>query len=199
MNDPRKEKRPPRTPLTPDEVAELVYLKKVREQKKLQRFKKSSLYKAFNVVNILCFFIYCEMICCFIGPVSYQSHYSKQVLIEYGEVRSDRTQRVIEAVTLNCVNNERFLFDVDDFITPPDRFSEFEIGSDFLLGKEIKGRINTDGEIYSLVKASPILFLSIFVGILSLILFFFDLNENVHSLSAITAINLLTVLAFIFI
>jgi hypothetical protein len=189
-------KRPPRTPLTAEELSDFLYLRKVREHKKLIRFKKSFIYKFSNIINIVAFFIYCELICCFFGPASYQTHYIQQFWIEYGETLPGRPDRIIDAITIKGVNNKMYKVVVKDYVAIPKRYSSFEVGSDFLLRKEIKSRLNVNGAIYKLEKASPILFLSVLVGIFSLIVFFFDLNQNPHSLGAITCINILTVIAF---
>ncbi|MCW3076845.1 MAG: hypothetical protein JWO32_1454 [Bacteroidetes bacterium] len=191
-------KRPPRTPLSPEEVAEFVLLKKIREHKKIEKFRKSSTYKIFNIFNVACFFIYCELFFCFLGPCHYQNHYNKHVTIEYGS-RFKGDDRIISTVKVTDVNNVQYEFLINSFITPPPKFSRFEVGRDFLLQKDIKGSISTSDEQYRIQRASPILFLSVFVAIFSFIFFFYNLNQNPHSLRAITSINAITVLAFILI
>jgi len=192
-------KRPPRTPLSPEEVAELVLLKKIRERKKLEKFKSTSGYKIANIFNIACFFIYLEMIACFFGPCHYETHYNKKVIVEYGEARNKKQERIISGIKLVGVDNKQYAFVVNDFIKIPEKYSPFEVGRDFLLQKEIKGTLPTSDDLYHLEKASPIIFLSFLVGVFSLIIFFFDLNQNPYSLRAITIINALTVFSFVMI
>jgi hypothetical protein len=191
-------KRPPRTPLSPEEVAELVLLKKIREHKKLEKFKKTRTYKVFNIFNVVCFFIYCELFFCFLGPCQYQMHYCKNVIVDYGD-RGEGAHRIISSVKLMGIHEKQYEFIVNDFIDPPPRFSAFEVGKDFLLQKEIKGSIATSDKQFRILRASPILFLSVFVAIFSFIFFFYNLNQNPHSLRAITCINAVTVLAFVLI
>jgi hypothetical protein len=198
MNQERK-KRAPRTPLSPEEVEDLIYFKKIREHKKLLKFKKSPVYRVFNVLNILCFFIYLELICCFAGPASYRWHYSSLVRIQYGEVRGPSQQRSVVAVTMRCVENRDFRFSVSGEMEIPQPFQAFSVGSDFILRKELKGSVVRNGQIYKLERASPIIFLSVFVGLFNLILFVFDLNQNPYSLTSLSSVNLLTVFAFILI
>ncbi|MBA3663599.1 MAG: hypothetical protein H0W61_05255 [Bacteroidetes bacterium] len=191
-------KRPPRTPLSPEEVAELVILKKIREHKKIARFRKSPTYKIFNIFNVACFFIYCELFFCFLGPCHYQKHYSKSVSVEYSN-HNTSNKFLISSVKVTGVNNVQYEFLVNDFIATPPKFSQFEVGKDFLLQKEIKGSISTSPHQYRIQRASPILFLSVFVAVFSFIFFAYNLNQNPHSLRAITSINAVTVLAFILI
>ncbi|MGZ3921091.1 MAG: hypothetical protein ACXVNM_13280 [Bacteroidia bacterium] len=197
MNNEGK-KRPPRTPLSPEEVAEIVILKKIREHKRIAKFRKTLTYKISNVFNIVCFFIYCELFFCFLGPCQYQIHYSKSVSIEYAHHNTEM-EWLISSVKLTSVNDKQYEFLVNDLVPPPPKFSAFEVGKDFILQKEIKGSISTSPKQFRIQRASPILFLSIFVAIFSFIFFFYNLNQNPHSLRAITCINAVTMLAFLLI
>ncbi|MCE3259644.1 MAG: hypothetical protein K0S12_1285 [Bacteroidetes bacterium] len=190
-------KRPPRTPLSPEEVAELVWLKKIREHKKIEKFKSSRTYKMFNVFNVICFFIYCELFFCFIGPCHYQTHYHKNVIVDYSNTASH--ERIVSALKVVSVDDKQYEFIVNDKIEVPEKYAPFEVGKDFLLQKEIKGSVATSEKQYRIQRASPILFLSVFVSIFSFIFFFYNLNQNPYSLRAITSINAITVLAFLLI
>lgn len=192
-------KRPPRIPRTPEEVEESVLLKKIRDHAKLAKFKKTFVFKAFNIFNIICFFIYCELIMCFIGPCHYQTHYSRSVSAEHGREKNDYGDRAVSVVKITGVNGIHYRFLVNDFIEVPEKFSRFNVGKDFLLHKEIKGTLTTSHHVYWIHHANPIFFLSIFVALFSLIFFAYNLNENLFSLSAITMINGVTVLAFMII
>lgn len=196
MNNEGK-KRPPRTPLSPEEVADMVLLKKIREHKRVERFSKTKGYKFFNLFNVCCFFIYCELFFCFIGPCHYQTHYAKTVLTDYGDSRNAQQERIISKIKLINVNDKTYEFKVNGFVESPPKFSSFEIGKDFLLQKEIKGTFSTSSDLYRLQRASPILFLSVFVAIFSFIFYFYNLNQHPHSLRAITSINAITLFVFL--
>lgn len=191
-----KKKRPPRIPKTPEEVAELVLLKKIRESKKLERFKKSVFYRCGNVFNIICFFIYCELIICFFGPCNYETHYSRNMITEYGEPGKNGDQ-IVTQVKIVGVNNEKYTLNVYDFIERPKPFSAYTLGRDFLLQKEIKVVLEVSDKTFGISRVSPILFLSFFVSFLSWTLFSYNLNQNPYSLAAITIINALTMVAFL--
>ena len=196
MNNEGK-KRPPRTPLSPEEVAELVWLKKIREHKKIEKFKKSRGYRIFNIFNVVCFFIYCELIFCFLGPCHYQTHYHTGVSIEYSRTEDERM--LVSSVKVNGVNGTQYTFMVNEELDVPAKYAPFEVGKDFLLQKEIKGSVSTSDKQFRILRASPILFLSVFVSIFLFIFFFYNLNQNPYSLRAITTINAVTLLAFILI
>jgi hypothetical protein len=191
-------RRPPRIPKTPEEVAELVFLKKLREHKRIESFKKTLYYKAFNLFCVICFFIYCELIICFLGPCHYEDHYSKQVGVDYGH-EAVEGHRMISLLKIVDRNGQFYEFVINEFIEPPPQVAVFAVGKDFLLQKEIKGTVSTSEHIYRIRRASPILFLSFFVGIFSIIFFSYNLNQNPHSLRAITVINAITIFGFLLI
>jgi hypothetical protein len=191
-------RRSPRIPKTPEEIAELVFLKKLREHKRLESFKKTLYYKAFNLFCIICFFTYCELIICFMGPCHYQDHHSKNVWVEYGR-EAIEGNHVISLLKVVDKEGQLYEFVVNEFIEPPPQAAVFTVGKDFLLQKEIKGTVSTSEHIYRINRASPILFLSFFVALFSIIFFSYNLNQNPHSLRAITVINALTIFSFLLI
>ncbi len=190
-------KRPPRIPLTPEEVAELVEIKKIRAFNKVQRFKRSFTYKFLNCFNVFCFFVFCELIISFYGPCHYQTHYSKNVLVTYGDKKNEAGKRKISDIVIIDVHDKNYKLIVNEFIETPAKYTTFKVGKDYLLQREIKAYVNTSGDYYRIQDASPILFLSVFLGIFSLIFFSYNLNQNVHSLGAISIINAITLMAFL--
>ncbi|MDP1800609.1 MAG: hypothetical protein Q8L81_04610 [Bacteroidota bacterium] len=190
-------KRAPRIPLTPEEVAELVEIKKIRAFNKVQRFKRSFIYKFLNCFNVFCFFVFCELIISFYGPCHYQTHYSKNVLVTYGDKKNEAGKRKISDIVIIDVNDKSYNLIVNEFIETPAKYTAFKVGKDYLLRREIKAYINTSDDYYRIQDASPILFLSVFIGTFSLIFFSYNLNQNLHSLGAISIINAITLMAFL--
>jgi hypothetical protein len=192
-------KRPARIPLTPEEVAAFVAMKKDRELKKLLRFKKSFAYKFLNIFNILCFFIYWELLFCFLGPCHYQTHYSQSVSVKLGDEVGVNGKKIVSEIKIKCVNGLDYKFSVNDFIERPGQKTSFQVGKDFLLQKELKVRLEGADSSFRLINASPILFLSCFVIFILIICVSYNLNENVYSLKAAAILNLITVLSFLLI
>ncbi|MDX2174306.1 MAG: hypothetical protein SFY56_14490 [Bacteroidota bacterium] len=192
-------KRPPRNPLSPEEVADFITVKRLREQLKLQRFKKTKRFKYLNVFNIVCFFIYCELLICFFSPCHYRTHFSKKVVVEYGHELNNYNQLKIAHLKITDVNDNFYQFIVNDFIEVPETYSSFSVGKDFILQKELKGTFLGSNNYYRIQRAEPFLFLSGFLGILLCIIFSYNLNQTESSLNAISVINGLTLLGFLMI
>jgi hypothetical protein len=190
-------KRPPRIPLTPDEVAHLVALKKRRAAKNMAAFKHSAAYRFCNVFNICCFFIYWELLFCFMGPCHYQTHYSKSMRVKHGYKLDAAGKYIVSEVQIVGVNDEQYKLIVDDFIATPKRQSAYQIGKDYILQKNLRGILETSENSYRLQDASPLIFLSVFLIVVSCISFFYNLNEEPHSLSAVAIINGITMFAFL--
>lgn len=190
-------KRAPRIPLTPEEVAELIEIKKIREYNKLQRFKKTKTFKILNCFNVFCFFVFCELIISFYGPCHYQTRYSKNVIVTFDDKIDAGGRRVISDINMIDVNDKNYKLIVNEFIETPEKYSAFKVGKDYLFQREIKAYLGTSGNYYRIQSASPILFLSVFLGIFSLIFFSYNLNQNPNSLIAISLINAVAILAFL--
>lgn len=195
---PHPHKRPRRTPLTPEEVSHFIALKKRRELIKLHIFKSTRLYKFQNLFNILCFFIYWELILCFFGPCRYHDHRSVSTLATYGQRTNSLGKPVVDEIEItDAVNNKSYKLEIDDFIPLPPKKIAFRVGSDFLLSKELKASYNGSEQNYRLFAASPVLFLSLFVLLISTMAFSLNLNQNSYSLMALTVLNFLTLLGII--
>jgi len=185
-------KRPRRTPLSSEDVAHVIAVKRWREFKKLQRFKRSGHFKLLNLFNVLCIFVYFELLFCYFGPCHYQVHYSAKRTARYGYFYTPAGRPVVADIDVHGVDGHVYTYIIDDFIDlPPQRF-RFTIGKDFLLQKKLKGTIeNLDGD-YRLFSASPVLFLCMFVIAIFLFAFSFDMNQKAYSLNALTVLNVLT-------
>lgn len=191
-------KRPARVPLTQEELAQVIAYKKIREARRLQRFRRSAIYKIFNVFNIACFFMYWELLFCFLGPCHYQTHYSRSVRTYHGDDFL-RGRRVTTELDLVGVSGREYKFLVNDFIETPPRFAAFRVGSDYLLQKELKGVVNSGGTPYYIQSAGSVLFLSILLIIISFTSFIYNLNEQAYSLNAVTALNALILVGLVLI
>lgn len=182
-------KRPPRVRLSPEEVAQIIAFKKIKAARKLARFKRTGIYKVFNAFNLTCFFVYWEILFCFFGPCHYQTHYSYKVMVHRGDEINANGKRITTEVDIKGVNGIDYTFHVNDFIEKPERFSEFSIGKDYLLQKELKGMFESSDKAYYIRAAGSILFLAILLIIISVTSFMYNLNENAYSLNAVTALN----------
>ncbi len=184
-------KRPRRTPLTSEEVSNLIAIRQRRQMLALQRFKLTSTYKVLNLFNICCIFIYLELIFCYFGPCHYQRHYAYKVAANYGH-SFENNKMIISELDLYCVDSELYKFVVNDFIEIPDKYTSFLLGKDFLLQKNLKGVLQSSDTSYRLFRASPILLLCVFISFICFMAYHFNLNENMFSLSGMTTLNVLT-------
>lgn len=185
-------KRPRRTPLSPEDVAHIIAVKRWREFKKRERLKKSKLFKALNVFNVVCIFVYFELLFCYLGPCNYQVHYAHKLTPHYGYNYHADGRRIISEIDVLGVNGSVYNFIVNDYMDLPPRHVRFVIGKDFLLQKSLKGLFENSDRSYRLFSASPVLFLCLFVASISLFAFLYNLNEKAYSLNALTVLNLLT-------
>ncbi len=193
-----EEKKPIRKPLNHKEVANLVAIKKYREQQKLSKFKKTNAFKFLNIFNVCCFFIYLELLFCFFGTTNYQTHYSVLVKIKSGNEINLKRERIILQINIVDANLKQYDLIIDDYISPPKKHSTFQIGKDYILQKELKAKLSDSDKDFDLQSASPILFLLLLIIFISILSVIYNLNENIYSLSGVFFLNIIVVFSILF-
>jgi hypothetical protein len=189
-------KRPKRNPLSSEEVANILAHKKKSEIVNRRKFKATLECRVQNVFNLASFFVYLELFFCFFGPCNYQTHYAIMVNARFGE-HSARGLPLVSDMDITCAGGDKYNVIIDDTISVPDRYAVFEIGSDFLLRKNLKAVLDESDKGYRLFSASPALLLSVIVTVVSCGAFIYDLNENPYSLRALTVLNAFTILGIL--
>src|SRR4249919_1735470 len=132
-------RRPRRNPLTAEEVAEIIALKKRRAHFRLHRFKRTRAYKFFNIFNIACFFIYLELLICFYGPCLYTEHQSRKIMVGYSEKFDEAGKQKVSDIEIETEPGEKYRFVVNESREIPPDDVIFYTGEDYLLRKELKG------------------------------------------------------------
>jgi hypothetical protein len=190
-------RRPRRNPLTAEEVAEIIALKKRTAHVRLHRFKRTRAYKLLNIFNIACFFVYLELLICFYGPCLFTEHQSKKLTVNYSERFDESGKQRVSDFEIEATSGSQYRFVVNEAreIPPDDIF--FYTGEDYLLRKELKGVFSGEEKTYRLFAASPVLFLAALVLVACFLGFFHNLNEYAYSLTAISVLNALTILAIL--
>jgi hypothetical protein len=189
-------RRPPRQPLSPEEVLNFIYRKKIRQQQILERFKKSRTYKVLNAVNIVCIVIYSEIIFCFLGPCHFHGHYIQSINAYYTK-QTIGGKRVCGSALVNSYSNKVYDINFQDTITLPKPMTRFVIGSDWLLQKEVKSRFESIDKYYYVMQAFPLMLVSVLMGSVTFVLFGYNLNQNRYSLQVMSFINAFTVISFL--
>lgn len=186
-----------RHPLTPEEVAEIVALKERRAHIRLHRFKRTRIYKMLNIFSVLCFFVYCELLICFFGPCRFERHVAMQVQPNYGNVFNEQGAQIVDDIEIIGENSRKYIFVTKDFIAIPAQGTEFFVGEDYLLRREMKGVFDDAERTYRLFRASPIIFLSLLALAACVLGFLNNLNEHPYSLTGIAVVNALALLAIL--
>jgi hypothetical protein len=190
-------KRPPRVALTAEQVAQLLAFKKHKEIASINRFKKTTTFKCLNIFFVIAFGIYVELIVCYVGPCNYTIYEVKEVNAKYNGVLNSKYESQIGTLSIVDTQNKLTTLVIDDFIDLPESGSQFRIGKDYIYQKEVKAEIQGYNSSYRIQRFSPVLFLSSFICLLTVILFVYNLNQNPYSLRAISLINAIVLLAFI--
>lgn len=189
-------KKSSRVPLTPDQIKEVIAFKKQKEFKQIEKLKKTKKYKILNVFNILCVIVYCEIIFCMYGPANYQTAICKKASVEeFGDIINGK--RSVNFMSVWDQNNTHYKFYVGEYIQLPKPNSVFYVGKDYFLQKEIKVLISTSISEYRLWRVIPLVFLGIFVTLITMLVFAHNMNMINYSLIAVSCMNAINLLYFI--
>lgn len=187
-----KRKRPPRIPLSPEQVAEIVWRKQEKENRQQALFKASQIYKICNIFNIAAVFVYFELLLSYFFVTNNSSFVVNQCTVHYGDTYQNGI-RQISSLALNNTYDIR----IYDYIKAPEVNSMFEIGKDFILQRDLVCRLPGSDHRYSVINSEPVLFLSFFVLVLVFILTCYNQNQKSYPLKVMTLINILSLAAFI--
>lgn len=189
-------KKAPRVPLSSEQIKEIIAYKRQKQLLGIEKLKKTKRYKILNVFNILSVMVYCEIIFCMYGPATYEVKTCVRANADaYGEIINGK--RSIDFMTVIDENEKRYKFYVGDYIQIPKRNSQFYIGKDYLLRKEIKVMISSSTSEYRLWRITPLIFLGVFVTIITMLVFFNNMNMINYSLIAVSLMNALNLFYFI--
>ena len=190
------EKRPPRIPFSPEEVQDFIKLKRFRERAKIEKLKKTKLYKVLNTFNVISIIIYTEIIFAFLSSCDFSAHYVKSITPYYDkEIMGGK--RAYSSAVLKMINGEEYDVSIHDTCPLPARFSKIYIGQDWFLKKYVKVRFEQGGKDRYVRRSFPLLFISILWSLVTFVLFGYNLNQTTYSLSVISFINIFSLICFI--
>lgn len=195
MREPNK--RPRRILFSSEELSQMIAYRKHRERLLLLKFKKSTSYKALNIFNVLCIFVYLELLSCYFGPSDDTKHYSASTQVNYGRVFKPDGTPIISEVDVRGVDGKFYKLVVGEFMEVPPKYLSFIVGRDFLFKKNLKAALDTNGVFYRLFSASPILFLCMFISFINFAFVLFNLNESLYPLCGLVFINAFTILGIL--
>jgi hypothetical protein len=194
-------KRPPRIPLTPEEVQEFIRFKKYKERARIERFKKTRTYKILNAFNVISIIIYTEIIFAFLGSCDFTPHYILSTNVYTGdEVIGGK--RIYSSATFKMINGKEYDVSIRDTVSLPNLPNKYTpaklyVGKDWILRKEIKVRLEMGEKDYFIKRSFPLLFISILFGFVTFVLFGYNMNQHLYSIRVISFINAVCLLSFI--
>ncbi len=189
-------KKQSRVPLTPEQLKDVITFKRNKQTKQIEKLKKTRRYKVLNIFNIISIIIYCEIVFCMYGPANYTKDVcTKANIDEY--MRDVGPERVIRFMSVWGKNDAHYQFYVGENIQLPKPNSDFYVGKDFLLQKEVKVMVSTSVSEYRLWRVIPLIFLGISVTLITFLVFAHNMNLVNYSLIAVSLMNAINLLYFI--
>ena len=130
------------------------------------------------------------------GPANYQTAIcSKAHADEYGQLVNGK--RSVTFMSVWDQNDKYYKFYVGEYMQLPKPNSTFYIGKDYFLRKEIKILVSTSESEYRLWRVTPLIFLGIFVTLITMLVFVNNMNLVNYSLIAVSLMNGMNLFYFI--
>lgn len=186
---PENTRRPKRTPLGKEELSSLIAHKKKLELHQKIKFKKSFAYRFLNLFNVICFFIFIQLLFCFFVCGNYKEHLIVSATARFGDAHSQGGQFMVNELHLTDELENKFDITIKDFIQLPEKNSQLLIGRDFILQKELTAKFETSESNYMLYSSGPYILLSLFSLIVTFIVYSSNYNEAAYSLRALSILN----------
>ncbi|MBS1651859.1 MAG: hypothetical protein JSU07_07620 [Bacteroidetes bacterium] len=190
--------RSDRFKLSNEEIKEFKRIKYLHQKYKLLKFKSTPLYKFGNLICVLSFLIYFELFFCYLFPLSFTEHKISSVDAGYKLVLKNNT-RLINELKIVDSDSKYYEFRTCKLLNKPNVGDIFLVSHDVLLRKKLNAVFNEESGAVLIWESGSILFLSAFVGVLTLVLYIYNLNQEAITLKAMSVINLITIIALIFI
>jgi len=192
--------RPNRVFPNQEEMARRLALREHLRNKKLQAFKSSKLYRALNIMNVVCFFIYWELILCFFGPCRYNQVFPEHMGIKYGAKTDTRGYRFIKEINLLWYGTKSDKAIVGDFVQVfSGQTLAKQAGRDFILLKDLKVKLGDGNKSYRLNHSSPLVFLCVLLIVVTAVAYNFNLNQSPVVLQGLSTLNMCVIAAICFI
>jgi hypothetical protein len=191
-----RQSRRARRPLSREEIARLIEIKRFKEQQKRLRFRKTAHYKWLNLFVLGCVFIVAEMLMAYLGPVRYEADDVVQATANYGSHWWDQSP-IVSSIEISTREHGLIELVTQGMVRQPHPGETVWIGYDYLLNKPIKGSIDGGENTYRLFRASPMLLLAFLCLLVTFTGYFNHLNELPYSLNGLAVLNLLTLLGII--
>jgi hypothetical protein len=183
-----KSKRKPRVPLSSEELFYYKKLKVLNEQRKIEDFKKSTLFIAVNRLNVilasfLTYGLFSILVACHWEKSSISSaacSYEKQV--EPNQVPS------INAINIITSGGERIQVKTKALFDEPQANDIIFIGRDFIFNKTLKVKLGNRANTFWHFNTYPILAVILFA--LGLGFFIYNLNRHLNVNGLLTSFGL---------
>jgi hypothetical protein len=190
-------KRKPRIPLSQEELFYYIQYKKLKQEEKLQAFKKTALYKIFNTLNVglaaLVTYISLSilLVCC------WEENTILTVAYSFGKTNLDKMQREIIELQILTTDNKLYLINTYDLFELPKEQETILLGKDYIFKKAVKAKLQNNIHTYWTINSYATLTISAFALFISF--FVYKLNRHLTANGLLTVFGLLFLSAVYFI
>lgn len=189
-----------RTPADEEEMAWRLARRDKLKHRRILSFKQSKGFRLLNIFSLIsCFFMW-ELVFCFFGPCYYREVIPENLYMKFGSGIDERGYPFLKEIQLKWLGGEYNVVCVGAHVpfsasNPPD----IRVGRDYLLHKALKVKLGTIELPFRLERASPQIFLSLFLILITAIGYFFNLNLQPVPLTGLCIMNILGFLAILLI
>jgi hypothetical protein len=185
-----KPRRKPRIPLSPEELYYYKKVKQLNEQKRVEDFKATLLYRILNPINTVFagFLTYCILsilICS-----QWQTNTVLKAKCSYGPYNREMKLPEITEIEFDTKVGENFKVATSNYFQVPQPGDVLYIGRDFIFRKIIKVKLDDADQIFWNINTYPLLVVALFALLLGF--FVYKIDRHLNSNGLLTVFGLFT-------
>lgn len=184
-----QQKRKPRIPLSQEELFYYVQYKKLKQEEKLQLFKKTKFYKFFNACNVIFAALVTYNILSILLVCCWEENTIQSVSFNYGKTNLEKLQREISDMQIHTIDGEQYHISTYDIYEVPKENEKILLGKDYIFRKVVKVKLQDNTNTYWTINSYATLTISGFALFISF--FVYRLNRHLTTNGLLTVFGLL--------
>lgn len=194
-----QQKRKPRIPLSQEELFYYIQYKKIKQEEKLQLFKKTNFYKFFNTCNVILAALVTYNILSILLVCCWKENTIQSVSFNLGKTNLDKLQREISDLQIHTIDGELYHINTYDLYEVPKENEKILLGKDYIFRKVVKAKLSNNNNVFWTNTSYATLTISSFALFISFFVYRLNRHLTTNGLLTVFGLLFLSVIYYLFI